>query len=409
MFILPEVQIYEGKLVTRSVSRGNHIFHDASPEDVARKFEAEGAQWLHVVDIDAARGRDTDNGNLVRRIIERASIPVQVAGGVRTLAQISDWFDAGAARVVLGTVAITDPTLVTEASNRHPGGIVVNLATKDNWVMIDGWKTQTSYHPQNLVYDLQLTGIAGIIHTDINRFEGDASGAIALTTELCRELSIPVYSSGTVHRLDDIARLRYLPNIHGAIVGHAFIVGAFTLAEALEVAAQAETSPEPETINPLAERGLQDITRAYLAAYNFSQADRWWNRALRDAITAENPYVEVLIPQEDLQVDDRTLSARELQARYERELDKADVVITILDGIQNEAWTGFECGYARAKGKYLIGIQAQYEQGGHPSRFEAMCDDIVNYYPGNELQTSLAIVAQELNRRVLLQRQIANG
>ncbi|MDH3693814.1 MAG: HisA/HisF-related TIM barrel protein [Gammaproteobacteria bacterium] len=409
MLILPEVQIYKGKLVTRSVSSGNHIFHDIPPEEAAWKFEAEGAQWLHVVDVDAARGRNANNSDIVHRILKRASIPVQVAGGVRTLAQISEWFEAGAARLVLGTVAITDHNLVIEAANRHPGGIIVNLATKDDWVMIDGWKTQTSYHPQSLVYDLQLTGIAGVIHTDIDRFEGDASDAMALTTELCRELSIPVYSSGTVHRLDDIARLRYLPNIHGAIVGHALIVGTFTLAEALEVAGQAETSPEPEMINPLAERGLQDVTRAYLASYNLSQADRWWNRALRDAITAENPYVEVLIPQEDLEIDQPSLSPRELQVHYERELDKADVVITILDGIQNEAWTGFECGYARAKGKYLIGIHAQDESAEHPSRFEAMCDDVVSYHSSGELQASLSTIAQELNRRVLLQRQTFNG
>ena len=111
MLILPEVQILEGRVATRSVSAGNHRFHDISPEDAAARFEAEGAEWLHVVDVDAARGREEDNADIVRRILSRATIPVQVAGGMRTLAQIGDWFDAGAARVVLGTVAITDQSL----------------------------------------------------------------------------------------------------------------------------------------------------------------------------------------------------------------------------------------------------------------------------------------------------------
>ena len=342
MLLLPEVQILGGKLVTRSVSTGNHTVHEVAPEEVAAGYEDAGAEWLHVVDIDAAQGREADNAELVQRIVAAAGIPVQVAGGMRTLARIAEWFDRGAARVVLGTVAITDQALVTEASSRYPGGVVVNLATKNERVMIDGWQTQTSYDPRDLVYDLQMTGIAGIIHTDIDRFESDASASLALTMDLSGEISIPIFSSGTVHTLDDIARLRYLPNIQGVIVGHPLIVGTFTLGEALAVAAQRETNPEPDGDVAVAEHGIQTTTHAYLAAYNPSQGARWWNRALRDAITTDNPFIEVIIPQEDLQVDRRALSPREVQASYEAELDRADLVIVVLDGIANEAWTGFE-------------------------------------------------------------------
>ncbi len=413
MLILPEVQILGARLATRSVSAGNHRLHDISPEEAATRFEAEGAEWLHVVDVDAARGAGSDNGEIVRRILEQAHIPVQVAGGIRTLAQITEWFEAGAARVVLGTVAITDQSLLAEASSRYPGGIVVNLATKDGWVMIDGWQTQTSFRPRDLVRDLQMSGIAGIVHTDIDRFEREASASLALTMELSREVAIPVFSSGTVHSLDDIARLRYLPNIHGAIVGHALIVGSFTLSEALRVAAQRQTGPEtaPETAtNGAVHRGM----RAYLAAYSLSQGARWWNRALVEAITADNPYLEVLIPQDDLEIDPRNLGPREIQARYEREIDNADVVIVVLDGIENEAWTGFECGYGRARGKYLIGIrvrEAGDDAASPPSRFAAMCDDVVDVEGSGDWHVTVATIAQEIGTRLLMQApaQAASG
>ena len=204
--------------------------------------------------------------------------------------------------------------------------------------------------------------------------------------------------------------LRYLPNIQGVIVGHALIVGTFPLPEALTVAAQQETSPQPETITPVAEHGIQRGTRAYLAAYNRSQAARWWNAALRDAITSDNPYIEVLIPQEDLAIDKGSMSPRAIQASYEAELDKADLVIVVLDGIENEAWTGYECGYARAKQKYLVGVQAQ-SQDDDPaaSRFNAMCDEIVYYDPQGDWHASLASIAQELSARVLRHDQVANG
>ena len=111
--------------------------------------------------------------------------------------------------------------------------ILANVATKDGYVMIDGWRTQTAYLPQDIVYDLQMAGVAGIIHFDINRFEGDASTSLALTMEMDQQVVIPVYSSGTVHSLDDMARLRYLPNIHGVIIGEALLNERFSLQEAL--------------------------------------------------------------------------------------------------------------------------------------------------------------------------------
>jgi phosphoribosylformimino-5-aminoimidazole carboxamide ribotide isomerase len=406
MLIIPEIQIQDGKVVTRSTTKGSDTIHDISPAEAAQKFANAGAKMLQVVDIDAARSEPINNEALIKQLIQDIDIPIQVSGGIRTLNQINDWFDTGAARVVLGTVAITDAPLVVEAANRHPGGIIVNLATQGGFVTIDGWRTITAFRPQDLILELQMTGIAGIIHIDTNRMNDDVDEVLALTEQLSHDISIPVYSSGTVHSLDDIARLRYLPNINGAIISHALISGDISLTDALEIAAQKETALEPESITPNVKMGIHSGIRAYLAAYNSSQASRVWNLTLRDTLTSDNPYMEITIPQIDLEVDTDTLSPRELQASYEAELDKSDIVIVILDGIENAAWTGFECGYARAKGKYIYGITDDQElRTSNQKRFAAMCDELVYYTAGDDWNISHSEISHALSTRVMVQNQ----
>jgi phosphoribosylformimino-5-aminoimidazole carboxamide ribotide isomerase len=406
MLIIPEIQIQGGKVVTRSAIKGNDTIHDISPAEAAQKFASGGARMLQVVDIDAARSEPTNNEDLIKQLIQDIDIPIQVSGGIRTLNLINDWFEAGAARVVLGTVAITDAPLVVEAANRHPGGIIVHLATRNGLVTIDGGNTLTAFRPQDMILDLQMTGIAGIIHMDSDRMGGNFEEVLALTERLSHDISIPVYSSGTVRALDDIARLRYLPNINGVIISHALITGDISLTEALEIAAQKGTELEPESITPNVKMGIHSGTRAYLAAYNSSQAVRVWNLALRDTLTADNPYMEITIPQVDLELDVDSMSPRELQASYESELDKADIVIVILDGVENTGWTGFECGYARAKGKYIYGITANEEvRAGSQNRFASMCDELIYYSAGDDLHFSHSEISHALATRVMVQNQ----
>lgn len=403
MLVFPEIQISEGKVVTRASPEAANIVHPLTPRDAVRKFEAQGAERLHLLDVDAALGKDVTNEGLIGELVASTSIPVQVAGGMRTLNHIESWFEAGAAHVVLGTLAITDQQLLAEACARFPGAILANIATKDGYVMIDGWRTQTAYRPRDIVYDLQMAGVAGIIHFDINRFEGDASTSLALTMEMKQDVVIPVYSSGTVHSLEDMARLRYLPNIHGVIIGEALINERFSLREALEVASQTETSPEPEVETSVSVRGIQHPVKVYLASYGLSPAVRWWNQDLRQAVTDDNPYIEMLIPQEDLDIDPAEVSPRELQAAYEKVVDDADAVVVVLDGIDHEAWTGFECGYARARGKTLIGIAIS---GPNEARtpFETMCDEVIVVDPQEDRLLVFGSIAKELNAHLVMDR-----
>ena len=405
MLIIPEVQIANGKVITRSPARDADIVHDVHPLDAVRQFEADGAERIHVVDVDAASGSGENNAELIRQILNSSLIPIQVAGGMRTVAQIEEWLERGAACVVLGTVAITDQALLADVSNRHPGAILANLATKDGLVMIDGWRTQTAFTSRDIVYDLQMTGVAGIIHTDIDRFRNGSATTLALTMELNEDVVIPVYSSGTIHSLDDIATVRYLPNIHGVIVGHALFNGRFTLPEALSVANQPGPVLDPEIETPVSSQGIQGSLNVYLSAYNLSPAARWWNRELRRAITDSNPYVDMTIPQEDLDVDLNAVSARAIQAAYENAIDSAEAVVVMLDGVENEAWTGFECGFARARGKYLIGvIAANPEPEKRASLFIAMCDELIEFQPGEDWQVMLNSIARQVSACLLFQQ-----
>ena len=406
MIIIPEIQISEGRVVTRSAIEGDDIVHEITPAEALQKFVAEGAQMLQIVDIDAARSRPQRNEALIKELINSTDVPIQVAGGIRTLAQINDWFEAGAARVVLGTVAITDSPLVVQAASRHPGGIIVHLATRGGYVMIDGWKTQTAFKPQDLIRDLQMTGIAGVVHKGTESLDTDFAEALALTEQMSHDVSIPVYSSGTVQTLDDIARLRYLPNINGAIISHALMTGQIELKDALQVANEKETNLEPDSITSNVNMGIHHGVRAYLAAYNSSQAARVWNLELRDVLTEDNPYMEVLIPQADLDIDIETLTPREIQACYEAELDKADIVIVILEGVEAEAWTGFECGFARARGKYIYGITSdRSHRSASQRRFEAMCDELIEHSGGVDVTKTHAEISHKLATRVMVKNQ----
>jgi len=406
MIIIPEIQIRDGKVISREAVESDDTVHDITPQQALESFVADGAQMLQIVDVDAARSNPQRNEKLIKELINSTDVPIQVAGGIRTLSQINDWFEAGAARVVLGTVAITDSHLVVEAANRHPGGIIVHLATRGGYVMIDGWKTQTAFRPRDLIRDLQMTGIAGVVHKGTERLDSEFDEALALTEQLSHDVSIPVYSSGTVRNLDDIARLRYLPNINGAIISHALLSGQITLRDALQVASAKETNLEPESITSNVNMGIHHGVRAYMAAYNSSQAARVWNLALRETLTEDNPYMEVLIPQVDLDIDIDTLSPRELQASYEDELDKASVVIVVLEGVEAEAWTGFECGYARARGKYIYGITSrQAVKGPSQLRFEAMCDELIEFSAGDDVTKSHAEISHQLATRVMVKNQ----
>lgn len=245
MVIYPDIEIQNGRCV--NLRRGHMqdpIVYDISPLEVAQQFVAQGAQVLHVVDLDNVMRGGHNNNQAVLEIIQQVDVPVQVGGGIRTLEGARWWFEQGAARVVIGTAAIEDRHFLHELCSHYPDQVVVSIDARQNKVMCHGWTQETIYTPLAIAKDLQHHGVAAIIYTDIDLDADHPEATFSITTQMANQLAIPVISSGAVKSLNDISTLQLLPNIAGAIIGRAFMNGTLTLADALHVSRQ--TPPQAE-------------------------------------------------------------------------------------------------------------------------------------------------------------------
>ena len=244
MIIYPDIEIQNGKSV--NLPRGlreEPVTYQLSPRDAARQFQAAGAEWLHIVDLDGVFQGGRHNAGVMCQIIEEAKVPVQIAGGVRTESAVDWWFDHGAARVVLGTVAVKNRNLLRDVCARYPEQIVVSIDARGGYALIDGWRTRTSFSAIQLARNFEDVGAAAIIYTDIDRFENHPESSFAATTEIAAAIRIPVISTGTVDTLDDVSYLKYLPNISGVIVGRALFSEAVRLEDAISIGSGPSVDP----------------------------------------------------------------------------------------------------------------------------------------------------------------------
>ncbi len=238
MDIYADVSIRNGESVTlvrgemdRPVPTGR------TPFELASHYVAEGAEWLHVVDLDRVIG-EGDNREEIRRILELGAVPVQVGGGIRTFSQAQELIEWGATRLVIGTSAIADPEFLAQLAAAWPRRIAVSVDVWQGRVSIYGWRKATSFEPVAFMEVLNRLELAAVILTDIDRDVELPESSFALTMQVGEVATPPVITSGTIKTLDDISTARYLPNISGAIVGRALVNGSFTLAEAVAVARQ---------------------------------------------------------------------------------------------------------------------------------------------------------------------------
>ncbi len=239
MIIFPDFELQNGKCV--NLVRGqmdDAVVYDVDPVETAELFQAQGAEWLHIVDLDAADRGEEDNSELVCDIIKAVHIPVQVGGGIRSMSAVDWWIEHGALRVVIATAAVKDPQFVKEACTRYPGQIVVSVDARGGKVVVEGWRETTAFTPIEFARQFEIDDIAAIIFTDIDRDDELPESSLAATTDLATQLIVPVIASGTVKTLDDISTLKYLPNIAGAITGRALFNGEFELSDAIAVARQ---------------------------------------------------------------------------------------------------------------------------------------------------------------------------
>ncbi len=205
---------------------------------MAQKWQSQGAEYLHLVDLDGARKGSPQNMFVIKRIIDSVNIPVELGGGIRTLENIENMLDIGVERVILGSVAVRDPELVREACIEFDNRIAVGIDARDGIVAVDGWGVSGDMDAVELAMRMGDVGVQTIIYTDISR-DGTLTGVnVEATAELARSSGVNVIASGGVGSLDDIEALkqREADGVTGVILGKAIYSGAIELPKAIEIA-----------------------------------------------------------------------------------------------------------------------------------------------------------------------------
>jgi len=241
MILYPTIELHRGRCV--SLYRGRldepQIWH-VDPVEKAREFAQAGASWMQLTDFDALAGNDR-NRALVIEIIRAAGIPVQLAGGFRSRERVEDWIEQGAGRVVIGTLAVQDPALVQELAKYYPDQIVLAVDVMDGKLMVEGWTQSCAITPEAFIESFAQTPLAAIKITDINTDIEGTEASIGVISGLAAACRTPVIASGVIHGIDDVARLKYVPGVSGAVLGRALFNRTVDLETALKMA-----QPEPE-------------------------------------------------------------------------------------------------------------------------------------------------------------------
>ena len=234
MILYPAIDLKDGQCVRllRGEMSAATVFGD-DPAAQALKFQAAGCDWLHLVDLNGAFAGAPVNAAAVEAILAAVTVPAQLGGGIRDMATIEGWLERGLSRVILGTVAVENPSLVREAALAFPGKIAVGIDARGGRVATRGWAEETDVMAVDLARQFEDAGVAAIIYTDIDRDGAMQGPNIAATEALARAVTIPVIASGGVSSMQDLLALRETRAIAGAISGRALYDGAINLSEAL--------------------------------------------------------------------------------------------------------------------------------------------------------------------------------
>ena len=236
MILFPAIDIKDGFAVRLLRGEmGTAKIFNRDPTDQARRFADAGCEWLHIVDLNGAFEGRPVNRSAVEAILAATRLPVQLGGGIREMATIDAWLDAGVRRVILGTAAAENPELVRSAAKRYPGRIVVGIDARDGRVAVEGWARASDIEAGELALRFEDAGVCAIVFTDIER-DGALQGAnVTATADLAQRVSIPVIGSGGVASLDDLAAFLQVSHlgIEGVIAGRALYDGRIDPASAI--------------------------------------------------------------------------------------------------------------------------------------------------------------------------------
>ncbi len=241
MLIVPAIDLINQKCVR--LYQGDYtqetVYSD-DPVAVARSFKECGAQLIHIIDLSGAKEGRAVHRDIIRQIVHQVDVPVEVGGGIRDLKTIEKYLEDGVDRVILGTIACRQPSLVKEAARMFAGHIVVSIDVRGDRVAVSGWVEDSSMHYIELAKLFDDVGLRSLIFTDITR-DGTQKGVnISRLKPLLETVNLPVYVAGGVSSLEDIKLLRPLESmgLEGVIVGRAIYTGALDLRKAIQVAQQ---------------------------------------------------------------------------------------------------------------------------------------------------------------------------
>ena len=236
MIIFPAIDLYDKKAVR--LYRGDYkemtVYSD-NPIEIARDFERAGATHVHLVDLEGAKDGTTPNIDVVKDIANETSLFSEIGGGIRDMATVEKYIDAGVDRIIIGTAAVTDRAFLCTAIAKYGSKIAVGADFRDGYIAIKGWLEQTEYTLDAFLSEMKAAGVQTVIITDISK-DGAMQGTnLELYRRLSREYAMNITASGGVSSIDDVKKLREM-DMYGAIIGKAYYVGKIDLREAIEVA-----------------------------------------------------------------------------------------------------------------------------------------------------------------------------
>lgn len=236
MLIFPAIDLYDGKAVRLyKGDYANMTVYSDDPLSVARDFEAAGATWIHMVDLEGARDGTTPNLPIVTKIACETNLRVEIGGGIRSMETVKAYIDAGVSRVILGTAAVKDPDFLKAALAAYGDKIAVGVDIKDSKVAIKGWLETAEEDAMTFCEKMQKLGVKTIISTDISK-DGAMMGANhELYRTMAARFDLQIVASGGVSSMEDVTRLRAL-DLYAAIIGKAYYTGAIDLATAIKEA-----------------------------------------------------------------------------------------------------------------------------------------------------------------------------
>jgi phosphoribosylformimino-5-aminoimidazole carboxamide ribotide isomerase len=236
--LYPAIDIHQGRCVR--LTQGDFAtanVYDESPANAARRWVAEGATHLHVVDLDGAKAGHPVNSDAIAAIAQAVTIPIQLGGGIRTHDDVAHVRSLGVTRVIIGTKAVQDAQFVADLVATHGDAIIVGVDARDGLVQTAGWLAGSAVHASDLVRQMAQLGVARIIYTDISRDGTLSEPNYEATAALLSPNGPKIIASGGVSRTEQLIRLARL-GIHGAVVGRALYTGAIILKDALHTLQQ---------------------------------------------------------------------------------------------------------------------------------------------------------------------------